>query len=256
MASKKAPKAADKAPDDSSAYLFVLHIWEGAQLLDAGHSWQRFNGALHATLCLAITAGLHFDDGDFRRFWSEMRGSRWFNGNDGAKGEHFYTEAVKCGNDSACRSFEAWVGRKPFVFGGSRLHVGAPIEWGGVYASVTSFAKDGSSLTACSYKDTDGHRREVDKRLTIALEDLRAAEKGRREHVRAGNERAAIIRAMQLTNDDIDRDAVNAWSKDQRAEALAWVKLGWDRSEHTPPAVLLAASKRLAARRQTAAEVA
>ncbi len=41
-------------------------------------------------------------------------------------------------------------------------------------------------------------------------------------------------------------------SKDQRAEALAWVKLGWDRHKHAPPAVLLAASKRLADRWQKA----
>ncbi len=64
----------DEASDQSDAYTFVQHIWRHAQKA-TGHSWTRFNGALHRTLEVAITAGLKFDVTDMSALHRNMRGS-------------------------------------------------------------------------------------------------------------------------------------------------------------------------------------
>lgn len=120
--------------------------------------------------------------------------------------EGYYTMACLSKNTSACRSYEHACGRKPFmanrvrppIYGATtyfhvdpitqergRLYVGARFPWRGEKeVEVTSFAQDGSYLTACSYKPKEYDERgfqigptKIAKRYTITLADLKAARK-------------------------------------------------------------------------------
>ena len=182
----------------SPAYTLMAHVWEHSQEA-TGHSWERLNHAMHDALRLAINAGLTFSLDDFGTIMADFSGSRWIL--DGG-GEWCYSMAVRTGNLSAAKAFEHWKGRKPFVadyvrysasqdrgkhgVGGrqrERLAVRFRFPWKGHQAEVTSFSKDGTYLTACTYhpRKEGGYGRTVAKRFRITIADIQADRKERKE---------------------------------------------------------------------------
>jgi hypothetical protein len=150
---------------------FLDVVWDNANN-DIGHSWERLNHAMHSALKLTIGAGFEFLPGDFDHIFSHYSSGRWI-----GESEWCYALAIFVGNVSACGSFE--VSRKRLAFiaddvtpgerwsnGGwlhmvgdrkrGRLAVGFRFPWRGEKVTVTSFAADGQSLTACSY-----HREQI-----------------------------------------------------------------------------------------------
>lgn len=61
--------------------------------------------------------------------------------------------AAQANNISACRSFEDWKERKPFMLDGERIYIGREFQFCNRKVTCTSFAKDGSYIIACSYRD-------------------------------------------------------------------------------------------------------
>lgn len=227
-------------PDSRSpAYQLVAHVWE-YKLGATGHSWQRINAAMHQALSLAISAGLVFHENDVIDIYTNMRGGYWF----GAGGtERFYALAAgsRAPNESACKALEKALGRAAFVHDGTRLHVGSYIQWGEHSAKVTSFAKDGLSLVACTYKD-DGNERKIDRRLTITLDEIKAAEKARLASAKEAREVENIQQELPYRDIKLRTEQIRQLDKKQRAEVLAWLKL--PRYPQTPvPAWLLALSQ-------------
>lgn len=162
------------------------------------HSWERLNHAMRAALTLAVGSGLEFALGDLAHIGSSYKSGYWLGDSD----ELVYNEAILNGNMTAIKSFEAWKAREPFIADGvrpaecygtfvhgssdrqrERLHKGASFNWKGHRVTVTSFAEDQKSLTACSYKpDKDGFRTEkVAKRFKITRDDILADRKARTE---------------------------------------------------------------------------
>jgi hypothetical protein len=101
---------------------------------------------MHSALMLAITSGLSFAPDDFKAIHDTMRGGYWM-----GDAESFFRVAVESNHTQACVSFETWYARKPFLWEGKRLYVGAQFTWEGEAVTVTSFSAKGS-LCACSYK--------------------------------------------------------------------------------------------------------
>lgn len=166
----------------SAARRLVSLVWKHNREA-TGHSWQRLNSSMAQAVSLAITAGMRFSTDDFASIHADMRGGYWF-----GEEERFYGLAVEFDNLSACQSFEAWKARKPFVHCGRRVAVGSSMDaWPRPEATkdmtwppeVTSFAADGASIIACTYK-IEGERsypRKIAKRLRITLEEIRARER-------------------------------------------------------------------------------
>jgi len=114
---------------------------------------------MHRAVILAIDSGMRFDNDDFIKIARDMPRL-------GFHDEGIYSLAIKSGNISACRAMEFGFGRKPFIakfpvmyLGGrdlcrqkGRIAVGTQFRWDGKNVTVTSFAADGESLTACAYK--------------------------------------------------------------------------------------------------------
>jgi len=158
------------------------------------HSWSRVNTSMKGALSLAIGSGMRFGRDDFWEIAQRYRFHYWA-GNTGGFAEWFYCLAVVEGNLSACRAFEHYKNRKPFIVEGvspgsgptfahrsgfretGRLCVGATFTWNGEQVTVTSFAEDGKSLVACSYRDPGAADRDVGpvlhKRYRIAPRDIR-----------------------------------------------------------------------------------
>lgn len=174
------------------AYQLIAHVWEHCPY--HGDSWNRLNTAMQHALHLAIDAGLTFDKNDFDKMLKDFRGGRWFGADDG---EWFYVEAVVASNTSAAQAYEHYRGRKPFIADGvtparygsvaqerkrERLAEGFRFNWKGKVVTVTSFAKDGSYLTACSYKTPPegSYKHEVAKRYRITVADIQADRKERK----------------------------------------------------------------------------
>jgi hypothetical protein len=174
------------------------------RLLGGAKSFRRLNDALHRVLSAAITASLPFELNDFGEVYARCGGEHWFGS---PAGERFYTEAVKVGNMSACKSFEHWVDRKPFMWQKKRLYLYSVLRWQGQQVVVTSFADDGLSLTACSY-GFDGTRcpspqypqtGKILNRFTITHKELQAAMKELRSQdirVKIGTMPAGVFRLV------------------------------------------------------------
>ncbi len=172
---------------NSSALKLIKLVWNNA----SRKSWPTFNHAMQDAVSLAIKSGMEFGVDDFKTIFDTMRGWKWFVSEGNVYGEWMYRLAVESKNASACRSFEAWKGRKPFIVDGQRLHVRCPFNWQGIPVKVTSFAEDQSYVTACSYrKETRGDSHylyetgTVDKRYKITHEDIREWSKLRRESIK------------------------------------------------------------------------
>lgn len=188
----------------SAAHRLLELIWHNT--CDANsHSWERINHAMHDGLRLAIRAGLRFNRRDFAEFAERFRSCYWLI-NDGGEmiGESVYRLAVNSDNRSAAMSFEQWKARPPYIVDkhdGSRYsdgHFSGPrsgrlamhfrFEWDGRLVTVTSFAADGQSIVACTYKPRKVDDRgcpvgseRIARRYRITIDDLRAEVSRRRK---------------------------------------------------------------------------
>lgn len=197
------------AEQHSPAMVLVQHVWDhcGEKGRD---SYRTLNGSMHSAVTLAITSGMAFGRDDFTYFANRFRLSYWGTNDGHMLGEGFYAAASKADNLSACQSFEAWKGRRPFVVRGDvcgtgnngRVYVGKDLllatgKGGRVERwSVTSFSEDGDAFVAVvrDYeRDDEGyHRRtKVKKRRRIDREQfaelhapLRTKERAKRAAVR------------------------------------------------------------------------
>lgn len=163
--------------EPSAAYQLVTLVWTKCS---HQKSWQRLNQSMSSALMLAVTAGLRFDIDDFRTIRDNFRGGFWF----GAEHERYFAEAVKHGNISACRAYEKWVGRKPFIYEGKRLYVGSEIDYHCGRVSVTSFKNEENVLVACGYEGAKKYPRKPTKRVSITRTVIQAMEKERKSVAR------------------------------------------------------------------------
>lgn len=180
------------AKKDSPAIYLLQHVWSN-EGHGAGRSWERLNSAMKSALALAIEHLFRFEEGDFDEISKRFNFGYWGGQDTGGFAEGFYSIAcavdrghgARCHgpNRSACIAFEKYKGREPFIYkeptclSGVRLACGSRFMWAVgdlVYEpTVTSFAADGLSLSACTYKSHDGYERKVEKRFKITLEALR-----------------------------------------------------------------------------------
>lgn len=174
-------------PGPSEAWRHLEHCWD---LICERYPSHRIVGwAMRDALKFACRY-LRFNRGDIAAAHAKFRGVYWF-GDDG--GEWAYRIADEHKNDSACRSFEAFKGRKPFLLpDGCRLRVGTQFWWPwkapnsvGKHYTVSSFAADGLSLTACTYeyvKDDRGYsNKQLRGRIRVTLAELDELRKPRRK---------------------------------------------------------------------------
>lgn len=167
----------DKEKQNSDAIAVLEKVWQGA-LRVKPYSEPRLRAVMHDAMELAIKAGLSFDETDFSALIERFHlGRGYFTHCFLHADEHYYGIAVAVGNISACRSFEKACNRKPFMtdevktmtvhYAGhlditrprSRLSCGCQFIWKGERVTVTSFAKDNSYLTACSYHPHDPEKK-------------------------------------------------------------------------------------------------
>lgn len=181
-----------KKQADSPAMQLLQHVWSNAQRGNRD-SWALLNSAMQDALSLAISHQFLFEEGDFAQLSERFLFGYWGHQDPGGFAEGFYAKACGVGhsapfgpNRSACISFEKWKGREPFIYkerdciSGVRLACGSRLYWlpdaksdtRPVLATVTSFAKDGESLTACTYKGND-YPAKIDRRFKITIKALR-----------------------------------------------------------------------------------
>lgn len=151
-------------------------------------SWTRYEAALDRALLLAIECGLRFDMNDFVVLDHDFIFTC---------DEAHYSSACAVTrrygpNITAARAFERWKKRKPFLIQAQpahvtryRLAVGSQFRWFAEPLTVTSFAEDGTYLTACSYKDDfdafDNHKVKHRRRITHAdIQEYHAALRDRK----------------------------------------------------------------------------
>lgn len=184
-----------KKKQQSAAMKLVMLVWE-SRMDDTGFSWTRVNQGMSMAVKLAIHCGMEFHKTDFGTMSAELRMGRWCGAD---LGEQWYTQAIETNHASAIASYEEWRKRKPFLVQPSpdnenrmRLHVGARFEWYCKkirhFVTVTSFAKDQSFVTACTYKPYEKSERcktcsqekyvyspqKIDKRFKITHDNIRA----------------------------------------------------------------------------------
>jgi hypothetical protein len=163
-----------------------------------GGSYRRLNYALQNALSLAVHAGFRFEPEDFHEISSRFKGGYWCT-NDYSEG--LYSSACLEDNISAALSYEAWVGRKPFVLGGSRLYVGREIDrrllgipWEQPYysARVTSFSDKNDAV---NFHVCNGTLRGRHVRLTY--DKVRELEKQRKAASRAASDIKLLEQIMK-----------------------------------------------------------
>lgn len=164
-------------------------------------SHEQYRTAMGRALTLAIEGHFWFALEDFA--W--MAKPHYEGGLGWPAGEGHYAQACATNrmghrlarhgpNVPACRAYEQWRKRKPFILkepwrnSGRRLAVGSQFKWQGQDVHVTSFAKDGKSIIACAYKGwEDGARHfsyKVTRRFRVSWKDLRAHNRRRRAEER------------------------------------------------------------------------
>ena len=189
-----------KATKLSHAYQFLKFVWDNCGAATRGASCDRLNQSMRDALNLAISSGMAFAEEDFTTFHTEFRGHYWFGNNGGnMTGESFYRHALVFDNQLAVKSFERWKKRPPFIVdsiygerdfrsghfhphASGRLALGFRFPWQGLLVTVTSFADDGQSLTACFYEwQASEERYKVGRRFRITQEALKAEMTHRRK---------------------------------------------------------------------------
>lgn len=196
----------ERAEMFSPAVEMIRHVWRQAQRA-TGHSWLRFNHALHDALRLAIESGMEFHIDDFELIAKEFRSGYWV----GADTEWIYSTAVAVGNASAWKAYEHHWGRKPFIIpwatGGTgfrggggrtlsgtlpRVIIGSQFKWKDERVTVSSFNDEKGYLTAISHTRTGrnycdecgsirpGGEEKILHRFTITHADIKAAKAERK----------------------------------------------------------------------------
>ncbi len=126
-------------------------------------------------------------------------------------------------------TFEAWQGRKPFMWEGKRLYVGRAFMWEGVGVTVTSFQDEKGALTACSYKpDTSGRgwgSRDIARRFSITNEKILRAEKDRKTAEKISQDATALQKMLGECRLVVDIDTLVSWTPEEREAAGEWAKL-------------------------------
>ena len=181
---------------DTPVQQLLKLVWTNANS-STGHSWERLNNALRSTVSLAISSGMEWTENDYALiFEGKYRPSYWLDT------EHMYRRACMEANTSAVASIEAYLNRPPFICDDvryprwpntfahiasgvkrGRVFIGASFSWKGDQVTVTSFADDQLSFTACSYKPNEdgiGQSRKVKKRYTITRDDIIQDRKARK----------------------------------------------------------------------------
>lgn len=223
LAKKRYPAPAPSPPPErgpSPAMVLVRTVWENRCGANE-HSWRRVNSAMHSALMLAITSGLSFAIADFKAIHDTMRGDYWM-----GEVESFYRVAVESNHTQACASFEAWQGRKPFLWEGKRLYVGAKLAWEGEAVTVTSFSA-GDSIVACSYKPHTAHDdygTRIARRFDISRTDLQRAERDRKVELKLAAEATVVQKAVSECRLFVNVKDIMAWTPEQRAEVLEWAR--------------------------------
>jgi hypothetical protein len=201
-----------KSKANSPAYKLLAMVWDHRCGATQG-SWDRVNHSMRDALTLAIKAGMLFDRDDFAAFASEFHSHFWLRADGGDMlGECFYRLALVMGNQSAVLSFEAWKQRPPFIVdricspewgcdqghfhphATGRLALGYRFVWLDLLVTVTSFATDGQSITACTYKASPKGEyapRRIARRFKITIDELRAEMSLRRKALKAPAEHGA-----------------------------------------------------------------
>ena len=184
------------------------------------------------TACFHL--GLRFDTGDIRLFVHKLGGGQAF-GADGA--ERYYARAIDCGNDSACRSFEAFFGRPAFIYAGKRLAVGGRVHFRGANLAVTSFSKHKETyvLNGCSEKyvsdvSARGDRqtgRWIKNRVRLTVDDVREAERDRLVAVGREKRVEAAVEALdqwirKRWGDNGVKNLIADWPEERLSEARLW----------------------------------
>lgn len=138
---------------NSPGLAFLSHVWYNA-CQATRFSWRKYNSALRGALWLAVESGMRFQLDDFSYISRHYRPGYWME-----NVEDSYSRLVHSRNLSAIRSFEKWIGRKPFIADNlwyprcvrGRLCVGARFPWKEEQVVVTSFGRDGTYLIACTH---------------------------------------------------------------------------------------------------------
>lgn len=157
-------------------------VWRYATTV-TGRSDMGVHLAMSDALTLAIRSGMPFQTEDFTTLMSRYS-PRYQSGAWNTDMEPQYTLACQSRNNKAAQSYEHWVGRKPFITHGivrshgptqGRLAVGDRFTYKIHRVKVTSFAKDGDYLTACTYKPQTGQYQpdKIDKRFKITRKALK-----------------------------------------------------------------------------------
>ena len=157
-------------------------VWRYATTV-TGRSRQKRDGAMGDALNLAIGSGMPFQTEDFTTLMNRYSG-RYDPGPWSVDMEPRYASACWTRNTKAAQSFEHWKDRKPFITKGVvghngptqvRLAVGASFIYRGKKVKVTSFARGGGYLTACTYKvRTERYGPDkIDQRFKITHKDLK-----------------------------------------------------------------------------------
>lgn len=167
-----------KKPSPTMQLLTLVWHNQGYQM---GPSWERLNSAMRMALSLAVSHGLRFDVGDFKRIADSFRPEYWMNR------EAMYSRACNTERDhgpnmSAALAFEKWTARKPFLIQPTpqsksriRVAVGSQFKWYAhpelLIVECTSFANGQDSFTACAYKWID-RTRKVSRRFRITHDKI------------------------------------------------------------------------------------
>jgi hypothetical protein len=183
-----------------------------------------FNTVMGKAFALAIESGMAFALSDFADF-TKMRSGGWLDN------EWSYGTCVESGNVSACKSWESWKKREPWMWQGSRLYVRAKVFWAGRDCRVTSIDDKAGTINLCSYKpqprDKRGHTRDVekiDRRFVVKRETFALAEKQKRRGDKLQEEIVEIQKTMEAVDAKVDRYLIALWSEAQIAEVMEWAR--------------------------------
>lgn len=189
----------------------LLEFSETHAMQSVPWSRERYNRVMPGLVRWAINVGVTFEPGDFDAV---------------GHNEDYYALAVASGNKSAAKAFEADVKRPAFIaddvdpptrYDGyhhmqsrrarERLTVDSRFPYRGQTLTVTSFASDGSYLTACSYEVksagedcptcgccTRSAKKKIKSRVKITRVDIQADRAERKERVALKDRIMAILK--------------------------------------------------------------
>ncbi|KKM85208.1 hypothetical protein LCGC14_1291420 [marine sediment metagenome] len=228
-----------KKQKPSPVYRLLSLVWNNTNKA-TGDSWERLNQSMCGAMNLAIDAGFPFAPDDFNRAMADFDGGRWFDG------EGYYTLAVQTGNLSACQAIEVWKKRPSFIADDvstgkncsyahlvstrkrGRLALGSQFPWRGHQVKVTSFARDGSHLTACSYhaRKANDYSNKVAKRYKITVAGIHEERERKRLYDRLNRALDAASPATKQRLGIKDDCGVRRWAEFSGApkKALATIK--------------------------------